>query len=92
MFPLTPLFPLGTWWAIEEMDAMQLSGRTALVTGGTSGIGLELVRLLVGRGNMVLVTGRDPARLEAVRRELPGWTSTKATSATPLRSPASMSR
>ncbi len=51
---------------------MQLSGRIVLVTGGTSGIGLELARLLVGRGNTVLVTGREPARLEAVKRELPG--------------------
>ncbi len=51
---------------------MRLSRRTALVTGGTSGIGLELTRLLVARGNTVLVTGRNPARLEAVKRELPG--------------------
>ena len=51
---------------------MKLSGRTALVTGGTSGIGLALTRLLVARGNTVLITGRDPARLDAVKRELPG--------------------
>ena len=51
---------------------MKLSGRTILITGGTSGIGLELARLLVARGNSVLVTGRDPARIAAVERDLPG--------------------
>ena len=51
---------------------MKFSGRTALVTGGTSGIGLSLARLLVARGNTVLITGRDPARLDGVKRELPG--------------------
>ncbi len=51
---------------------MKLSGRTVLVTGGTSGIGLSLARLLVARGNTVLITGRDPAKLDAAKRELPG--------------------
>ena len=51
---------------------MRLSGRTILITGGSSGIGLELARLLLARGNTVLITGRDPARLEAVTRELSG--------------------
>ena len=51
---------------------MRLSGRTILITGGSSGIGLELARLLLARGNTVLITGRDPARLEPVTRELSG--------------------
>ncbi len=51
---------------------MKLTGRTILITGGTSGIGMELARQMLDRGNTVIVTGRDAARLEAVRRELPG--------------------
>lgn len=35
----------------------------AVVTGGTSGIGLEVVRRLAGRGYRVLVLGRHPQRL-----------------------------
>ena len=50
---------------------MQLTNRTVLITGGTRGIGLALARLLSERGNTVIVTGRDPERLDAVRRELP---------------------
>ena len=50
---------------------MRMSGRTVLITGGASGIGLELARLLVARGNTVIVTGRDQDKLEAARRELP---------------------
>jgi len=43
-------------------DAALLTGRTALVTGGTSGLGLETAVALAGRGARVLVAGRDTAR------------------------------
>ena len=51
---------------------MRLNGRTILITGGTSGIGLELARQLLARGNQVIVTGRDDAKLQAAVAELPG--------------------
>jgi uncharacterized oxidoreductase len=51
---------------------MKLQGKTILITGGTSGIGLELARQLLARGNTVVVTGRDPRKLAAARAELPG--------------------
>ncbi|HEX8307415.1 MAG TPA: SDR family NAD(P)-dependent oxidoreductase [Allosphingosinicella sp.] len=53
------------------MVGFRLEGRTALVTGGASGIGLALVRLLLRRGAArILIVGRDPARLAEVRGEL----------------------
>ncbi|OGX90866.1 SDR family oxidoreductase [Hymenobacter coccineus] len=50
---------------------MKLHQRTILLTGGTSGLGLEFARQLVALGNTVLVTGRDAAKLAQVQRELP---------------------
>ena len=50
---------------------MKLSKRTVLITGGTSGIGLELARQLLARDNVVIVTGRDQERLDAAKRALP---------------------
>jgi NAD(P)-dependent dehydrogenase (short-subunit alcohol dehydrogenase family) len=44
--------------------------RTAIVTGGSSGIGLACARELVGRGYDVVVTARDPARLESAARAI----------------------
>jgi uncharacterized oxidoreductase len=50
---------------------VNLTGRTILITGGTSGIGLALARALLARRNTVVVTSRNPAKLDAVRRETP---------------------
>ena len=49
---------------------MRLEGKSALVTGGTSGIGLATARLLAKEGARVAVTGRDDARLKEVEAEL----------------------
>jgi len=46
---------------------MNLSGKRALVTGGSSGIGLEIARELLKAGASVAITGR---RQEAVDKAL----------------------
>ena len=46
-----------------------LTGKTALVTGGTSGIGEAVVRRFVDEGAHVFVTGRRQAQLDAVQVE-----------------------
>lgn len=51
---------------------MKLTGRTVLITGGSSGIGQEMAKQLLQRGNTVIVTGRDRERLDAASRALPG--------------------
>jgi NAD(P)-dependent dehydrogenase (short-subunit alcohol dehydrogenase family) len=44
--------------------------RTALVTGGNRGIGLEICRQLAGQGIQVVLTARDLGQAEAAAREL----------------------
>src|ERR1700710_2340132 len=41
---------------------MELDGKKALVTGGTSGIGREVAKQLAGLGAEVVISGRDAAR------------------------------
>jgi len=48
--------------AAEVMAGVDLSGKTALVTGGYSGIGVETVRALTNAGATVLVPSRDVDR------------------------------
>jgi NAD(P)-dependent dehydrogenase (short-subunit alcohol dehydrogenase family) len=49
---------------------MQLKGKTALVTGATAGIGLEITRGLAGEGAHVFVTGRDQRKLDSALSSL----------------------
>jgi len=48
---------------------MQLTGKTALVTGGTDGIGAQLIRQLRAKGAEVITTGRNPDRIAATRAD-----------------------
>jgi uncharacterized oxidoreductase len=48
---------------------MQLSGKTILVTGGTDGIGRELIRQLKAKGATVITHGRNAERVAATRAE-----------------------
>ena len=46
-----------------------MNGKIVLITGGTSGIGRVTVRELARMGAKVVVVGRDPAKLDAIKRE-----------------------
>ena len=50
---------------------MKLTGNTALITGGAGGIGLELARQLLARGNTVIVCARSLEKLNEAKAELP---------------------
>jgi NAD(P)-dependent dehydrogenase (short-subunit alcohol dehydrogenase family) len=48
----------------------RLKNKRALITGGTTGIGLETARHFIREGARVAVTGRNPETLNAARQEL----------------------
>ncbi|MDE1862571.1 MAG: SDR family oxidoreductase [Thaumarchaeota archaeon] len=54
---------------------MRLSGRVALITGGSRGIGKATARIFAAEGAQVAITGRDDGRLQEAARELgvPGF-------------------
>jgi NAD(P)-dependent dehydrogenase (short-subunit alcohol dehydrogenase family) len=48
----------------------RLADKVAVITGATTGIGFATAQLFVAEGATVVVTGQDPARLEAARQQL----------------------
>ncbi|HEX3582466.1 MAG TPA: SDR family NAD(P)-dependent oxidoreductase [Thermoanaerobaculia bacterium] len=51
---------------------MELTNNSVLITGGATGIGLELARQLLERGNEVIICGRRRERLEEAKTMHPG--------------------
>ncbi len=51
-------------------NTFDLTGRRALVTGGSAGIGLAIARGLARAGATVAIAGRSPQRLEGALAEL----------------------
>lgn len=60
---------------------MQLSGKTILVTGGTDGIGAQLIRQLRDKGAAVITQGRNADRVAATRAD--GFEVTQADLSSP---------
>src|SRR6202022_1349648 len=56
--------------AAQPSHSQEMAGTTVLVTGATQGIGKETALGLLRLGARVGIAGRDPARTEAVAREL----------------------
>ena len=71
---------------------MDLSGKTAVVTGGNSGIGFETVKALAGAGCGVVLACRDVAAGEAARQTLLRRSAERRSSVCRAASPAATSR
>jgi uncharacterized oxidoreductase len=50
---------------------MKLRNNTVLITGGSSGLGLELSKVLIQKGNKVIVCGKSNEKLVAAKKILP---------------------
>jgi len=71
--PGVPLGPFDARSTAEEVTAgLDLTGKVHLVTGATSGLGLETARVLALRGAQVVATGRTLDKAAQAVRGLPG--------------------
>jgi len=57
---------------------MQLKGKTVLITGGASGIGLEAAKQFIANGARVIITGRNQAKLDDAKKLYPAITTVKS--------------
>ena len=76
----TPQHPIGAGFgahttAAEVIRDIDLSRKTAIVTGGYSGIGLETTRTFVSAGAKVIVPARDLSKAKSALAALPGVTA-----------------
>ena len=69
IFPPTPTF--------VQRDADDQSGRVFLVTGSTSGIGLELAKMLYGLNGTVYIAARSKAKIDAATKTIESQVRTK---------------
>ncbi len=56
--------------AEEVLEGKDLSGRTAFITGGYSGLGKETARAMAAKGAHVIFAGRDQAKLDEAAQEI----------------------
>jgi NADP-dependent 3-hydroxy acid dehydrogenase YdfG len=63
----------------------ELLGQTVVVIGGSAGIGLETARRARAEGADVILTGRNPGRLERAAHELGALSGTAFDAAAPDR-------
>jgi len=71
-----PVGPFGSSSTAEEVTAgLDLSGKTALITGATSGLGLETLRVLALRGAHVIATGRTLEKAQQACASVKGRTT-----------------
>ncbi len=57
---------------MNDRHTRRLAGKTAVITGGTTGIGLETARQFIHQGAKVLITGSKSDRVESALAELGG--------------------
>ncbi len=50
----------------------KLNGKVAIVTGATSGMGLETAKLFLNEGAKVVLTGRSQEKLNGIKSQLTG--------------------
>jgi NAD(P)-dependent dehydrogenase (short-subunit alcohol dehydrogenase family) len=72
----SPQAPIGSGFgaattAADVIRGHDLSGRVAIVTGGSSGIGVETVRALASAGARVIVPARDPDKARGTLAAIP---------------------
>lgn len=60
----------------EVLDGVDLHGKVAIVTGASTGLGLETARALASVGALVVLAGRDSSRIataaDTIRERVPG--------------------
>jgi NAD(P)-dependent dehydrogenase (short-subunit alcohol dehydrogenase family) len=75
----TPQAPIGSGFgaattAAEAIQGIDLTGKTVVVTGGYSGVGIEAVRAFRSAGARVFVPARDMAKAQAALADMPDVT------------------
>lgn len=70
--PKTKVYPQISYLSPNNL----LKGRTALITGGTSGIGYEIAKTFINAGASVIITGRNNERIERAKEKLLSETKT----------------
>ncbi len=64
--------------ADDVLDGIDLNGKLVLITGGSSGLGVETARAMAAKGAHVVITARDMAKAEMVATDIRASTGNNA--------------
>lgn len=76
----TQLFPPAPHFT--EAQTPPLTGKVFIVTGGSSGVGYELVKILYSKGGTVYMAGRSPSKLTSAIQQIKSEVATSPTTIT----------
>ena len=69
--------------SFKRMNKFPLEGRTAIVTGGSQGLGLSVAKLLATKGAHVVIVAQDVAKLERAVQEISGSAMASSSGSSP---------
>jgi NAD(P)-dependent dehydrogenase (short-subunit alcohol dehydrogenase family) len=85
MISTSPVTPFGaSSTAAEVVDGLDLTGRRIVVTGGSSGIGVETARALASAGADITLAVRNPAAGEQTAADITAATGNRRVTVAPL--------
>ena len=70
LFIIIGIFVIAIWLGSDKPPTINLQGAHVIITGGSSGIGLEVAKLVASQGGHVTLMARDKLKLQQAQEQV----------------------